>query len=132
IQKGTVTIRKRKGSSYVEIGRLYSGEVLGELSFFDRMPRSAAAMALTEVEALEISFESMDRIYSAVPNYMKTIVTAMANRLRKADEMIRKLQKEVVNEAGQATEESAELSASEIFAATTEGGTGSSGETPGG
>ena len=103
IKKGTIAVRKTKGNAYIELGRLYANEVLGELSFFDRMPRSAAAIALTEVEVLEIKFEQLDKMYSGVPDYMKTIIASVADRLRKANEMIRRLQKNVVTETGAET-----------------------------
>jgi CRP/FNR family transcriptional regulator, cyclic AMP receptor protein len=100
IKSGSVAIRKMKGGAYIELGRLYSNEVLGELSFFDRLPRSAAAVALTEVEVLEIPFASLDQIYTKVPDYLKTIISSVANRLRRANEVIRTLQKNVVAEDG--------------------------------
>lgn len=98
IKKGSVAIRKMKGSAYVEIARVYSNEVIGELSFFDRQPRSAAAVALTEVEALEIAFTSLDKIYDKVPPYIKSIIVCIADRLRRADDTIRRLQKIVVTD----------------------------------
>ena len=49
IRKGTVSIRKGPPNAYVEISKLFTNEVLGELSFFDRSPRSATAVALTDV-----------------------------------------------------------------------------------
>jgi CRP-like cAMP-binding protein len=98
IKKGTVAIRKKKGSAHVEIARIYSNEVIGELSFFDRLPRSASAIALTEVEVMEIHFVSLDKIYAGIPDYLKTIMAAVAERLRKANDVIRKLQKTVVEE----------------------------------
>jgi CRP-like cAMP-binding protein len=100
IKKGTVSIRKMKGPAFVEIARIYSNEVLGELSFFDRLPRSAAAIALTEVETLVISFDSLDKVYAGVPDYMKTIIASVADRLRKANDTIRRLQKNVITEQG--------------------------------
>jgi CRP-like cAMP-binding protein len=100
IKKGTIAIRKMKGAAFVEIAKVYSNEVLGELSFFDRLPRSAAAVALTEVEALEVSFDSLDKIYAGVPDYMKTIIASVADRLRKANDTIRRLQKNVISEDG--------------------------------
>ncbi len=93
IKKGTVSIRKAKGNSYVEIAKLYTNEVIGEMTFFDRLPRSASAFAATDLEVMEITFESLDQIYSQVPEYLKTIMAALADRLRKANEMIRKIQK---------------------------------------
>jgi CRP/FNR family cyclic AMP-dependent transcriptional regulator len=93
IQKGTISIRKKKGSTMIEVGKVTAGEVIGELSFFDRNPRSATGIAIIDVEAMEISFESLEKIYSSVPEYMKTIMAAMAERLRKANDTIRQLQK---------------------------------------
>src|SRR4051812_33642013 len=89
IKKGAVAIPKMKGAAYVELGRLYSNEVLGELSFFDRLPRSVAAVALTEVEVLEIKFDQLEKIFVNVPDYLKTIMASVADRLRKANDMIR-------------------------------------------
>src|SRR5579862_6117340 len=72
IKKGVVSIRKKKGTKFVEIAHIRSNEVLGELSFFDRLPRSATAVATTEVEAMEIDFPSLGSLYSKVPPYFKT------------------------------------------------------------
>jgi CRP/FNR family transcriptional regulator, cyclic AMP receptor protein len=120
VKKGSIGIRKRKGGAQIEIAKIYSNEVIGELSFFDRQPRSASAVALTEVEVLEIKFDQLDKIYKGVPDYLKTIMASVADRLRKANEMIRRLQKETVNPAGESSEgdHSEEPSAADILAAT--------------
>lgn len=117
IQKGTIAVRKSKGGAWVEIGRLYSNEVLGELSFFDRQPRSAAAIALTEVEVLEIHFDALDKVYALVPEYLRAIMASVADRLRKANDTIRRLQKNVVSDGsagGAASSEAAENALDEI------------------
>ena len=98
IKKGTVAIRKMKGGGFIELARVYTNEVIGELSFFDRTTRSATAIPLTEVEALEIDFASLDKIYKTIPPYFKTIFACVAERLRKADETIKRLQKNVLHE----------------------------------
>jgi CRP-like cAMP-binding protein len=114
VKKGVVAIRKLKGHHYVELGKIFPNEVLGELSFFDRKARSAAAVAITEVEVLEFSFESLDAIYKDIPDYMKTIMASVAERLRKANETIRKLQRNVVDETGREEQLSqAEMDAAE-------------------
>ncbi|MGE4233917.1 MAG: Crp/Fnr family transcriptional regulator [Bacteriovoracia bacterium] len=99
IKKGTLVIQKRTTGGKVDLAKIYEKEVVGELSFFDRQPRSASAIAITEVEAVEIPFESLDKIYKTVPPYIKTMITAVADRLRKANDTIRRLQKQSV--AGQ-------------------------------
>jgi CRP-like cAMP-binding protein len=92
---------------------------LGELSFFDRQPRSAAAVALTEVEVLEIGFDQLDKVYQLVPDYMKTIMASVADRLRKANETIKRLQKNVVTDKSNAFDAAKipELSSTDVLAA---------------
>jgi CRP/FNR family cyclic AMP-dependent transcriptional regulator len=103
ITKGTIAIRKMKGAAFVEIARLYSNEIVGELSFFDRQTRSASAFALTEVEVTEIPFDSLEKLFASTPPYLKGMIAAMADRLRKANDMIKRLQKNTVT-AGDAVE----------------------------
>jgi CRP-like cAMP-binding protein len=130
IKKGTVAIRKRKGSAFIELGRIYSNEVIGELSFFDRAPRSAAAIALTEVEVLEIPFDALEKIFQSTPAYMKTIVAAMAERLRKSGEVIRRLEPNTIRDGEGASMGDEELSASDALAVANEAAQ-SEGETAG-
>lgn len=120
IRRGTIAVRKRKGDGYVEVSRLYTNEVLGELSFFDRQPRSATAVALTEVEVMEITFDALDRIYKTIPDYMRTIVASMAERLRKASETISKLQKDTVDDKGGPEPSKLDTSAADALAASVE------------
>lgn len=96
VKTGTLSIRKRKGSGFVEVARIKNGEIVGELSFFDRQPRSAAAMAIKDTELVEIPFSSLDLIYAKVPDYLKTIMASVAERIRKADDTIRRLSNDTV------------------------------------
>lgn len=118
IQKGTISVRKRKGTAFIELARIYSNEVIGEMSFFDRSPRSAGAVAITEVEVLEIGFDSLDAIYKKVPAYMKSIMASICERLRKADDTIRKLQKEIITEGVAQGDEGEPQSTAAVLAAT--------------
>jgi CRP/FNR family transcriptional regulator, cyclic AMP receptor protein len=99
LKKGCVSIRKKKGAAFVEIARIYHGEVVGEIAFFDRNPRSATAIAINDVEAVKIDFKSLDEIYKKTPAYLKTIMTSVAERLRRADQAIQRLQKNLIEEA---------------------------------
>lgn len=116
IRKGTVSVRKPKPGGEIEIAKIHSNEVVGEISFFDRLPRSAAAVALTEVEALEITFDGLDKIFERVPPYIKTIIASMADRLRRADDKIRKLEKDFVQDSEQSSQDD-RFSAADALAA---------------
>mgnify|MGYP001565133088 CR=1 FL=1 len=91
ITKGSVSVRKKTESGFVEIAVIEPGEFLGEVSFFDREPRSASAVALTDVELAEISFAYLDKLFGATPKYLKVLIRGMALRLRKSNELIWKL-----------------------------------------
>jgi len=94
IKSGTVLIQKIRSEGVTNLARVFSGEVIGELAFFDRRPRSATAIAESDVELLEIQFDNLDKIYKEkVPDYLKTMIAAIAERLRKANELIRQLQR---------------------------------------
>jgi len=112
VRKGTVGVRKVKGSTFVEIGRVYPNQVIGELSFFDRQARSAAAVALSDVELVEIDFAALDEMWGKVPDYLKSIISSMADRLRKANETIRRLKPNQVDETLGATEAEPQVAAS--------------------
>ena len=93
IQKGAVSIRVAKDRAFVELAKISNGEVIGELAFFDRKPRSASAVILVDAEILEVPFDSLEKIYATVPGYMKTIMGSIVERLRHANDTIKKLQK---------------------------------------
>jgi CRP/FNR family transcriptional regulator, cyclic AMP receptor protein len=99
IQSGTVSVRKIKKDGEIEIARIYANEVIGEISFFDKQPRSASAIALTETQATEIKYDVLETAMNSVPPFMKTIMAGLAERLRRADDKIRKLEDTVVQEA---------------------------------
>ena len=99
VSKGSVSIRKRRRGGEVELAVIYSGEMVGELSFFDRGNRSASAMAITDVEVTEIDFESLEKIYANVPDYLRTMMASVSERLRRANDQIRKLKREFVTRA---------------------------------
>jgi CRP-like cAMP-binding protein len=92
IQQGSVAVQKKTIKGPVEIAKLEPGEVLGELSFFDRRPRSATAVAVKDSVLMVIDFESLDKVYATVPSYIKSIMAAVARRLRRANERIKRLE----------------------------------------
>lgn len=92
VQQGTLSIRKEEPNGYIELAQVHANQVLGELSFFDRQARSASAVAISEVDVLELTFESLDAMWTQIPDYMKTIMKSVAERLRKTNEKIGELQ----------------------------------------
>jgi len=93
IQAGVVSIRKKKKSEQIEVAKLGSNQLVGELSFFDKKLRSATAIAITPVKVLEIDYPSFEKAYATVPPYFRSIIEVLSERLRRTNEAVTRLQK---------------------------------------
>lgn len=111
IKVGRISIRKTVEGGFIEIAQIGPNQILGEVGFFDRRPRSADAVAITFCEAVEIPYEALKHIFDPAPDYLKKIMVGLASRLREADEVIRELKErlggsEVTARTAEATPES--------------------------
>lgn len=73
----------------VVVAELDSGEVLGEISFFDGGPRTASAQATEESELLECTHEALVDFLAGYPHAALDLLRVMGKRLRKTDDLLR-------------------------------------------
>ncbi len=92
IKSGVIRIFKRKAEGNIEIETIRNGQVLGEMAFFDGMPRSASAEALTSCEVIEMSREALDEALSKFPDWLVSLTKTVSGRLRNANNRIRILE----------------------------------------
>lgn len=94
IQKGQVRLFRPKGKGFVEIAVLRSGEMLGEMAYFDpdSKKRSVSAAAITGAEIIEISFTALEKTMSGLNPWFKTLINTLADRLRKTNERVKALE----------------------------------------
>lgn len=75
------------------LATLAMGDTIGEMSFVDRMPRSATVAAIEETELLKISCNDLERLFAGEPQMAakiyRAIATVLSGRLREMDEIIR-------------------------------------------
>jgi CRP/FNR family transcriptional regulator, cyclic AMP receptor protein len=69
-------------SQSISLKDLTRGEYFGELALIDDKPRSARAIAATDVELLELTREMLSNYIHAEPRVAMTILRTMASRLR--------------------------------------------------
>jgi CRP/FNR family transcriptional regulator, cyclic AMP receptor protein len=79
---GEVYITYRDGDKYKVMNTLGKGEMIGEMSFFDKSVRSATVIAKGDVHALEFTKENFADIYAASPQWTRRLLTALARRIR--------------------------------------------------
>jgi CRP-like cAMP-binding protein len=88
ILSGEVYITRRLGNKYKVLATLGKGELIGEMSFFDKSVRSATVISKGPVEALVFSKENFQDIFAASPQWTKRLLTSLAGRIQA---MIQKL-----------------------------------------
>ncbi len=89
VQSGQLVVTKKRGTEDVLLGHVYSGELVGEISFLDNEARSATVKAVAECDVIEIPQETLDKVFSSQPKWMEILVKTMAERLRKANARIK-------------------------------------------
>ena len=94
IQKGQIRLFRPKGKGYVELAVLRTGEVLGEMSYFDPVAkrRSASAAAISTTEVIEISFEALAKTMTSLNPWFKTLINTLVDRLKHGNERIKELE----------------------------------------
>lgn len=78
ISSGEVSILK----SDKEIAKLGAGECIGEMAILDRLPRSATAIAKTEVHLLRIDADDFSDLILNFPEIAQNLLIILARRLR--------------------------------------------------
>lgn len=92
IKQGRVEISRNKGESQVVLAEKKSGEMLGEMAFFDGRPRSANAKALMETQVIALPFKSLHAQYDSFPEWLKITVRTVTTQLRQANTKIKNLE----------------------------------------
>ena len=55
VQSGSLAVYKRKGNVEQQIGTIYAGELVGEMSFLDKEPRCATVKAISDITNIFIT-----------------------------------------------------------------------------
>ena len=89
LQAGTLGVFKIKSDKEVQIGTIYSGEIVGEMSFLDKQPRSASVKAISKSELVVIPPEKFDSVMNELPTWYNALIKTLLDRLRRANSRIR-------------------------------------------
>lgn len=88
ITRGEVEIacRYKENEKSLSLARLTVGDMFGELSLIDDAPRSASAIARSNVELLVIQRDAFWEKTQENPTYLRDLMNVLSTRLRAADE----------------------------------------------
>lgn len=85
IQAGRATVLREEGGVEVVVGELKSGDVFGEMSIFDRQPRSATVRAKGVARVLTLDKRAFLRRVHEDPSLAYRILESMSLRIRRLD-----------------------------------------------
>ncbi len=89
LQSGTLAVFKRKGDQEHQIGSIIAGELVGEMSFLDKNPRSASVKAMSECLLVVVPHEKLEETLNTMPKWFSALLHTLTDRLRKANARIR-------------------------------------------
>lgn len=89
VQSGQLDVTKKRGNEDIILGHIYSGELVGELSFLDSEARSATVKAVSDTELLEIPQEAFENVFKNQPKWLEVLVKTLAERLRKTNARVK-------------------------------------------
>jgi CRP-like cAMP-binding protein len=82
ILEGEVYITQKAGEKYKVLTTLGKGELIGEMSFFDKSVRSATVIAKGDLHVLEFTRENFADIYAASPMWTRRLLVSLAKRTK--------------------------------------------------
>ena len=91
IQDGEVEIIKHIGGESHTLSRLEKGDFFGEMAILEAMPRTADAVARTEVRVVAINGSRFDEMLRKNPEVAVRIIRKYSKRLREANTLLEKL-----------------------------------------
>jgi CRP-like cAMP-binding protein len=91
IQEGDVEIIKHIGSETHTLSRLERGDFFGEMAVLEALPRTADAVALTDVRVVAINGSRFDEMLRKNPEVAVRIIRKYSKRLREANTLLEKL-----------------------------------------
>jgi CRP-like cAMP-binding protein len=91
IQEGEVEIVKHIGSDSHTLSRLEKGDFFGEMALLEALPRTADAVAVTDVKVVAINGSRFDEMLRKNPEVAVRIIRKYSKRLREANTLLEKL-----------------------------------------
>lgn len=92
IRKGQILVYLDKGGTEIPLATVGAGGMIGEMSLFDKKPRSASARAIDDVELTQISNEDFNKILQQIPKWFVTLMSTLSARLRDTNERLQDLE----------------------------------------
>lgn len=82
LRKGKLRVYQERNGEQKQLGEIISNELVGEIAFIDKKPRTATVEAMEDSELVELPIGDFDAYLDKQPIWMKTVFRTLINRLR--------------------------------------------------
>jgi signal transduction histidine kinase len=88
VTDGELEVTKTSGGRSISVARVGAGEVLGEMSLLDDVPRIATVTAITDVEYIKVPSDTVGELLEN-PNMVLRMLRTVTSRLRETESLVR-------------------------------------------
>ena len=88
VTDGELEVSKLSGGRVITVARVGAGEVLGEISLLDDVPRIASVTALTDVDYIKVPSETVGELLQN-PTLVLKMLRMVTSRLRETESLVR-------------------------------------------
>jgi CRP/FNR family transcriptional regulator, cyclic AMP receptor protein len=90
IESGEVhIITKDKADQQIIVAKLKSGDSFGEFSLIDKIPRTASALAKTDIKVMKISKEAYEMMLNDLPIWASSMLKSLSVRIINMNEILK-------------------------------------------
>jgi len=93
IKDGELEIIKRAGGREVLLDVATSGQIIGEMSLLENVPRTASVRARSASRLLVITPEQLDALFTSSPSAARSMLNTITSRWRATEAMLRQSEK---------------------------------------
>lgn len=85
VKSGTISLLISNGPTEKEIDTAGTGQLLGEMSLFDKKSRSASAKALVDSTLVKLPYSKLEEELKNMPEWVQAVLKRLSEKIREAN-----------------------------------------------
>lgn len=88
VKSGKISIVISDGSNEKEVDTASMGQLIGEMSLFDKRARSASARALLDTTLIRLPYTKLEADLQKMPDWVNVVLKRLSEKIREANDRI--------------------------------------------
>lgn len=86
VQSGKLNVFIRKDGHPEKVGTVQEGELVGEMAYIEKKPRSATVIAATSCELIKVSRDAFETAMTSQPPWLQAFIHGLVRRVREKNQ----------------------------------------------